>query len=255
MLEYVPSVLQGSKHPANSDEPYLFHPAGTPFCDHRSKKSPSHCNAAEWKKYHDLINKAAHAGISLRFLVVAVLKLVLNLQKILRLRREPAARDRIDSALLEPPDLERSQALAPNCAVDFRPCRTSAPVHVTYYRSYPPAFHSLFEIPLLRNAQKHDKAVHLGKKRETLLRLFYPPPPQLFGVFFLDMVFPSNCFKRKNKTGKRRTTVVRQYGKVQLPSPTHGGLLEASSSAVSAICVLIWPACPVYDLAKAAKIP
>jgi hypothetical protein len=32
----------------------------------------------------------------------------------------------------------------PNYAVDFRPCRTSTPVPVTYYRSYPPALHSLY---------------------------------------------------------------------------------------------------------------
>jgi hypothetical protein len=30
----------------------------------------------------------------------------------------------------------------------------------------------VFDIPLLRNAQKHDTTAHLGKKRETALRLF-----------------------------------------------------------------------------------
>jgi hypothetical protein len=36
-----------------------------------------------------------------------------------------------------------SSSQYPNCASDFRPCRTSTPVPVTSYRSYPPAFHSL----------------------------------------------------------------------------------------------------------------
>jgi hypothetical protein len=36
-----------------------------------------------------------------------------------------------------------SSSQYPNYAVDFRPCRTSTPVPVTSYRSYPPAFHSL----------------------------------------------------------------------------------------------------------------
>ena len=36
-----------------------------------------------------------------------------------------------------------SSSQYPNYAVDFRPCRTSTPVPVTYYRSYPPALHSL----------------------------------------------------------------------------------------------------------------
>jgi hypothetical protein len=36
-----------------------------------------------------------------------------------------------------------SSSQCPNYAVDFRHCRTSTPVPVASYRSYPPAFHSL----------------------------------------------------------------------------------------------------------------
>jgi hypothetical protein len=43
-----------------------------------------------------------------------------------------------------------SSSQYPNYASDFRPCRTSTPVPVTYYRSYPPAFHSLLVDPIQR---------------------------------------------------------------------------------------------------------
>ena len=64
-----------------------------------------------------------------------------------------------------------SSSQYPNYAVDFRPCRTSTPVPVTYYRSYPPALHSL---TFMQSARTYRLGIRSSGMADTRTRVSAP---------------------------------------------------------------------------------